>query len=139
MNVLLDSNIALDIMLRREPFYHDAKDIVEDSQNGVYTAFVSASAVTDIYYIACRILKDEKLVMSRLKALLKTVAVAAVTGAEIHRAINLDWADFEDCVQYTAGENLAVRYIITRDTDGYAASEIPVVSPEKFLDMITID
>ncbi|GHV28025.1 hypothetical protein AGMMS4952_10760 [Spirochaetia bacterium] len=50
-----------------------------------------------------------------------------------------DWADFEDCVQYTAGESLAVSYIITRDPDGFAASGIPVVRPEKFLDMITID
>jgi predicted nucleic acid-binding protein len=98
MNVLLDSNIALDIILLREPFYQNAKKVVESSRHGMGTVFVSASAVTDIYYIACRILKDEALVMSRLKVLLKTVDIATVTGADIRRAIDLDWADFEDCV-----------------------------------------
>jgi predicted nucleic acid-binding protein len=139
MNVLLDTNIALDVILQREPFCQYAKKIADGSKRGIYTAFVSASAITDIYYIACRDLKDEKLVMSRLKTLLKTVDIAAVTGTEIHRAITLDWADFEDCVQFTAGESLAVSYIITRDPAGFAPSGIPVVSPEKFLDMITVD
>jgi hypothetical protein len=58
--------------------------------------------------------------------------------------IALDIILQRECVQFVAGESLAVSYIITRDPCnfgclGYAASGIPVVSPEKFLDMITID
>ncbi|GHT87621.1 twitching motility protein PilT [Spirochaetia bacterium] len=139
MNVLLDTNIALDAILQREPFFQDAIAIVKDSQHGAYTAFVSASAVTDISYIAGRELRDNKLVMERLKLLLKTVDIAAVTGVEIRRAIELAWADFEDCVQFTAGERLAVRYIITRDAGDFAESCIPTLSPEQFLAMITVD
>jgi predicted nucleic acid-binding protein len=139
MNVLLDTNIALDVILRREPFYQNASNIVKDSRDGIYTAFVSASAVTDIYYIAGGELKDKKLVMDRIKTLLKTVKIAAVTGLEIRRASDLAWTDFEDCVQFTAGENLDARYIITRDAGGFVESEIPTVSPEQFLAMITVD
>ncbi|GHV68793.1 twitching motility protein PilT [Spirochaetia bacterium] len=139
MNVLIDTNIALGVILRREPFYQNASIITDGSQKGMYTAFMSASAVTDISYIACRRLRDKKLVMSRLKALLETVDIAAVTGVEIRRAIDLDWADFEDCVQFTAGERIAVRYIITRDAGDFAKSGIPAVSPEQFLAMITVD
>ncbi|GHV61361.1 twitching motility protein PilT [Spirochaetia bacterium] len=139
MKVLLDTNIALDVILQREPFYQNSSNIVNDSNDGAYTAFVSASAVTDISYIAGRELRDKKLVMSRLKLLLKTVDIAAVTGVEIHRAIDLAWTDFEDCVQFTAGERLAVRYIITRDPGGFAGSGIPVLSPDQFLAMITVD
>ena len=139
MNVLLDSNVALDVILRREPFYQNAGIIADGSQKGVYTALMSASAVTDIYYIACRELRDKKLVMERIKALLETVDIAAVTGVEIRRAIALDWTDFEDCVQFTAGERIAVRYIITRDAGDFAGSGIPVRSPDQFLTMITVD
>ena len=139
MNVLLDTNVVLDAILQREPFFQDADDIVDSSKQGAYTAFVSASTVTDIYYIACRRLKDEKLVMERLKVLLETVNVAAVTGREIRRAIELSWNDFEDCVQFTAGERLAARYIITRDPAGFTGSGIPVLSPERFLAMIVVD
>ncbi|GHU96663.1 twitching motility protein PilT [Spirochaetia bacterium] len=138
MNILLDTNVVLDEILRREPFYNPAADIIALAKLGCFTAFMSASTVTDMYYIACKDIKDKTLVMSRLKALLKTVEIAAVTGVEIHRAVDLAWTDFEDCVQFAAGESLAVRYIITRDAEGFASSGIPVVSPEKFLDMITV-
>jgi predicted nucleic acid-binding protein len=93
MNVLIDTNVALDVILRREPFYQNAKEIAEGSLHGVFTAFLSASAVTDTYYIACKGFKDKNLVMSRLKALLKTVDIAAVTGVEIRKALDLDWTD----------------------------------------------
>ena len=139
MNVLLDSNVALDVILLREPFYQNAKKIVDGSKQGVYTAFVSASAVTDIYYIACKDLRDKKLAMKQLKLLLQTVSVATVTGREIRRAIALSWNDFEDCVQFTAGERLAASYIITRDPAGFAGMEIPALSPGQFLAMITVD
>jgi len=52
--------------------------------------FLSASTITDIYYIISRTLKNKKTAMSLLKNLLKTVDVAAVTGNEIRQAINLD-------------------------------------------------
>lgn len=138
MNVLIDTNVALDEILRRQPFCDKAADIIGLAKLGKFTAFLSASAITDVYYIACKNLKDEKLAMLRLKALLKAVGIAAVTGAEIRRAFDLDWSDFEDCVQFAAGENLAVSYIITRDTGGFATSPIPAISPEKFLEIITI-
>jgi predicted nucleic acid-binding protein len=139
MNVLLDTNVVLDEILRRQPFCTKAADIIALSKLGKFTAFLSASTVTDVYYIACKELKDEKLVMTRIKMLLKTVDIAAVTGVEIRRAIDLAWTDFEDCVHFTAGESLNARYIITRDAGGFVESEIPTVSPEQFLAMITVD
>ncbi|GHV28028.1 hypothetical protein AGMMS4952_10770 [Spirochaetia bacterium] len=86
--VLLDTNVLLDEITKREPFYDNAANIISLAKLGRFTALVSASAITDMYYIACKDLKDKTLVMSRLKTLLKTVEIAAVTGAEIHRAID---------------------------------------------------
>jgi len=67
---------------------------------------------------------------------LKTVNVAAVTGEETHRALELDWDDFEDAVQYTVGEHIQVDYIITRDPSGYEDSSIPVIQPTGFLTLM---
>jgi len=74
--------------------------------------------------------------MGLLKEILKTVSIATVSGDEIYRAIELDWNDFEDAVQYTAGEQIHANYIITRDTGGYINSSIPVINPSDFLDII---
>jgi predicted nucleic acid-binding protein len=139
MNVLLDSNIVLDHILNRVPFADNANDIISLAKQGKFTAFVSASALTDIYYITSKSLKSQILALEELKCLLQTVDIAAVTGAEIRRAIDLAWPDFEDCVQFAAGENIQALYIITRDINGFSASVIPAVSPEKFIDIITVD
>ena len=61
------------------------------------------------------------------------VDIAAVTGSEIRRAIALDWGDFEDAVQYAAGENIGVDYIVTRNTSDFNSAVLPVVSPDELL------
>jgi len=83
-----------------------------------------------------RPINDKQKSIRLLKEVLKTVSIAAVSGEEIYRAIELDWNDFEDAVQYTAGEQIHADYIITRDTDGYINSSIRVINPRDFLDVI---
>jgi len=71
-----------------------------------------------------------------LKNLLTNVDIAAVTNNEIHRAIALDWSDLEDAVQYTAGETIAVDYLVTRNTSDFSAADYPVVTPDKLLSIL---
>ena len=58
---------------------------------------------------------------------------ATVTGDHIFQALNLDWDDFEDSVQFTVGEGLSVDYIVTRNTQDFSSGHIPAVTPEQFL------
>jgi predicted nucleic acid-binding protein len=102
MKILIDSNVALDALLKREPFYGSAVNVIRISQGGI-GLFVSASTITDIYYIARKSKGSKEIAINLIKDLLENVDVAAVTGNEIHKAISLDWGDFEDAVQYAAG------------------------------------
>jgi|GEM_PF-1469659 len=52
MKLLIDTNILLDVLLKREPFYHKAVEVLELVQYDHVQEYVSAAAVTDIYYIA---------------------------------------------------------------------------------------
>ena len=135
MKILVDSNVAIDVLLKNEPFYASSVKIVGLSKLGIQL-FLSASAVTDIYYIVTRSLKNKKIAMDLLKDLLKKVDVAAVTGNEIRQAVNLDWDDFEDAVQYAAGESIAVDYIVTRNKKDFASTVLPVVSPDDLLALL---
>jgi len=135
MKVLLDSNIAIDAVLKREPFYNAAARIIGISQGGI-GLFISASAITDIYYIVRKSTGNNEAAITLIKDLLENVDIAAVTGNEIRQAINLDWGDFEDAVQYAAGETIAVDYIITRNKKDFASAVLPVVSPDEFLTLL---
>ena len=136
MKILVDANVALDVLLERHPFYITGAKILGLSKGGI-ELFISASTVTDIYYIIRRELKSKETAVSLVKKLLETVDIATVSGSEIRRALDLDWGDFEDAVQYAAGESLAVDYIVTRNTSDFSSVSVPVITPDKLLSIIT--
>jgi len=135
MKILVDANIALDVLLERQPFYLSGSHILGLSKGGV-GLFISASAITDIYYIIRKKL-ERKTAVSLLRDLLANVEIASVSSKEIRRALDIDWNDFEDAVQYVTGESLAVDYIVTRNTSDFASAVLPVVTPDELLRIIT--
>ena len=136
MKILVDANVALDVLLERQPFYITGSQILGLSKGGI-ELFISASTITDIYYIIHREQKSKEKSAALVKNLLTSVDVAAVTGSEIRRAIDLDWGDFEDAVQYAAGEAISVDYIVTRNISDFASASLPVVAPNELLNILT--
>ena len=132
MKILIDTNVTIDVILENQPFLASSVKIIGLAELGI-KLFLSASAITDIYYIVSRAKKSKKIAMSLIKDLLESVDVAAVTGNEIRQAVSLDWDDFEDAVQYAAGESIAVDYIVTRNKADFASAALPVVSPDELL------
>ena len=136
MKLLIDTNVVLDILLRRELYYKNAAKIAVLSEKSHINCYVSASAVTDVYYIAYKELKNKGAAIDLLKKLFNAFRIATVSEASIYEALDLEWDDFEDCVQYTVGRNVNVDYIITRNPKDFDKSQIDVISPEAFLDMV---
>ena len=133
MKLLIDTNIVLDVLLKREEFYKAAFEILKRANSSDYICYVSASSVTDIFYISFKHLKNHSTVMEMLKKLFKIIKICAVDEADIRSAINLDWKDFEDAVQYCSAYHNQLDYIVTRNKKDYSNSEIPVITPEEAL------
>ena len=135
MKILIDANIALDVLLERQPFCVTGAQVLGLSKGGI-ELFLSASTITDLYYIIRRERKSKETAVALLKNILAHVDIAAVTGSTIRRAISLEWGDFEDAVQYAAGEDITVDYIITRNTSDFVSAAIPVVTPAELLKIV---
>ena len=135
MKVLIDTNVALDFLLHRED-YRNAENVYLLAEENKITGYISASAVTDIFFLAKGTL-GKKPTKEALKKLLKVFKPATVTDNHIFYALYLEWDDFEDSVQYVVGESLEVDYIITRNTKDYTPSTISAVTPEKFIELIS--
>lgn len=139
LNILIDTNVVLDFILHRQPFYTAAENIIETANLKIISAYVSASSVTDVYYLARRELRDRNLALQLLKNFLKIVKVAAVSEKEIESALNLSWRDFEDAVQYSVAKSNEMNYIITRNIEDFSGSEVAVVTPEDFCRILLED
>ena len=135
MKLLIDTNVVLDVLLRREPFFRTAAEVLNLTQRDDVREYVSASAITDIYYIANKQLKDRAAVRDLLERLLKIVSVAAVSEQEIRNALNLTWADFEDSVQYSVALLNEMDGIVTRNPDDYQEANMRIWLPEQTLEL----
>ena len=135
-NVLIDTNVALDYMLHR-PNYSNAKIIHLMAEQKFITGYISASAITDIFFLAKGTL-GKKSAKKALKDMLQVFKPATVTDSNIYQALDLDWDDFEDSVQYVVGESFSAEYIITRNTQDFASGSIPAVTPDEFIQVIAV-
>ena len=136
MRGLIDTNVILDVLLKRSPFYEAAIEVLKLSVREDIQEFVSASAITDIYYIAYKNMRDKAVVRELLKKLLLIVSVAGVSEEEIQKALELGWKDFEDSVQYSVALLNEMNGLITRNVKDYSSSEIQVWEPNQFLELV---
>lgn len=133
MKILIDTNVILDVLLKREPFYHDGAKILNLAKRDDIALFVSASAITDIYYIANQTLRNKMEIKTLLSNLLKVVSVASVSEDMIKNALELPWKDFEDSVQYSVAVLQKMEGIVTRNVNDYKEAEIDIWTPEELL------
>ena len=134
MRVLIDTNVILDFVLNRVPFAGDAAMLFQHIEKQTFSAVVSASAVTDIFYL----LQKEKVdAIAFLKDFLSAVDVLGVDKAIIMYALYSGWTDFEDAVQAQVAIENNIDAIITRNTKDYSKlKEVQVLTPTKLLQKI---
>ena len=88
--ILIDTNVALDILLKRQD-YPNAKVVYLLAEENKIACYISASAITDIFFLAKGTL-GKKSTKEALKDMLQVFKPAAVTDSHIYQALDLDWA-----------------------------------------------
>lgn len=131
-SLLLDTNVVLDILLERQPWVADGEALWDAHENRQIQAFLTASAVTDIFYI-CRKIVGSNRARLLVRSCLKNLAIIAVDGEVLARADALPMDDFEDALQLACAERHGVDAIVTRDAAGFSGSKILVLAPQELI------
>jgi predicted nucleic acid-binding protein len=134
MKLFLDTNILLDILLHRKPFYAASAQVFRLIEIGIYTGMTTPISLTTIEYVATK-QHGRIITTSLIKQLCDVLAIASVDAAVVQAALDSPFDDFEDAVQYVAALNAGCTHIITRNTSDFAASQLPVLPPAVFLEM----
>ena len=138
MRVLVDTNVILDFLLKREKFFHYSSEIFQLLFLKRIQGFISASSCTDLFYIISKT-KNKNIAKELLYNLMEVLEVLEVNKKIILRALESNFSDFEDSVQAYCALYHNIDYIITRNTKDYSASPVPAVSPQEFLDNFSDD
>ena len=133
MKILLDTNIILDFFLEREPFFQEASELFDAIADRRIEGFITASSVTDIFYICRRQTKNIKQARQILTTTLALLNICPVDRDILETALKSSLADFEDAVQIACAESQNLEAIITRNTQDFQNANIPVISANQIM------
>jgi len=131
-NLFLGTNIVIDLLGEREPFYESAAKIATLADKGKVQIIVSALTYSTAYYILSRyeisdVVKEK---MRKFKVIAET---SDLTDKIIDKGLTSKFSDFEDSLQYYCAIKSECSLIITRNGKDFKESEIPVLSPVEYL------
>lgn len=135
MRVLLDTNIVLDFLLEREPFLMDADALFQTIRSGRVEGYITATTLTDIFYIA-RKNKGIERARQDIFDLLALMQICSVDRSILETAISSNLPDFEDAVQIACALNENLDAIITRDTQDFADACLQILSAGELLERL---
>ncbi|NOU45479.1 MAG: PIN domain-containing protein [Bacteroidales bacterium] len=134
--LFLDTNIVIDLLAKREPFYEEAAVLFTMADNKVLQLFVSALTFANTNYILLHVMKPEeaKLILRKLKLIVHVLSLDdKIVGLSLN---DNGFSDYEDALQYyTALENGADA-IITRNLRDFQKAKMPVMTASQFLKSI---
>ncbi|MCD8038432.1 MAG: PIN domain-containing protein [Lachnospiraceae bacterium] len=139
MRWMIDTNIFLDVLIEREPFYKDSKVILEACESHKVQGFISASSATDIFYLVRKHFHNNELAYKALGAVLDIVKVLTVTNEDVIAAYVQRAVDFEDCLLAVCAKANQCDAVITRNKKDFFAFGIAVLTPAEALDLISKD
>jgi predicted nucleic acid-binding protein len=132
IKALIDTNIIIDYLNDRTPYADNAEKIFNLCEQGELIGVLTASSVTDIYYIMRKITGREK-TLSSLKLLFSVFDVADVGKNDLLRAMESTIKNFEDALIAMCAKRVNANCIVTRNVHDFINSPVPPMSPDDFL------
>ncbi|MEO6150225.1 MAG: PIN domain-containing protein [Mucilaginibacter sp.] len=130
--LFLDSDILLDMLLEREPFYGFSQLLIIESNDKGYSLNTSALIIANIHYILAK--KTNKLYAREgIRKLIGRVNVLSFEMDDISMALESRFDDLEDAIQYYIAKKNKCDAILSRNIKHYKLAELPVLTAEQFL------
>ncbi|MEI8049476.1 MAG: PIN domain-containing protein [Bacteroidota bacterium] len=136
INILLDTNIVIDLLASRDPFYVEAAELFSLADKKSLKLSVSALSLANTHYILSKFTNDQEArkILRNFKVI---VDILPLDDKVVDLALNSDFKDFEDAIQYfTAIENNQ-KLIVTRNKSDFKESKIPIMTAGEFIKSIS--
>ena len=132
MRLFIDTNIMLDLLGERVPFYDSIAKIATLADKGTVSLIVSALSYSTVFYLLTKYESKEK-VREKLRKFKIISEVAGVDETIIEKGLNSTFTDFEDSLQYFCALRTKSDVLLTRNQKDYKESAIPVMSADEYL------
>ena len=133
--LFLDTNVVLDLLGERDPFYITAARIATLADRGKVRLIVSALTYSTVYYLLSKFESSEaaKEKIRKFKVIAET---SDLTDKVVEQGLASKFKDFEDALQYYCALKTECNVLITRNGKDFKMSDIPVFSPDEYLNSL---
>jgi predicted nucleic acid-binding protein len=132
--VFVDTDILLDVLDQREPFYSSAAHLLSKADQKELRLLASALSFTTLHYLLRKKHTNvgSRKILLRLKSIVQVISVGEKI---IDLALTSEFNDFEDAVQYYCAIENKATTLITRNLKDYKHASLPVMTAEGFMKM----
>jgi len=134
--VFIDSDIILDLLCKREPFYTFAAEVFTLGDTKQIELVTTSVVFANVFYILRKLLGIDK-AKELLRKLRIIISVVSVDEKVVDLALNSKFADFEDGLQYFTARENDIKIILTRNVKDYKEKELLIQTPEEYLKAIS--
>lgn len=130
--LLVDTNVVLDLLARREDYFKEAQELFTLSDHNKVQLNVSSLTFANTHYILSEQLKTPNVrkILRKLKVL---VNVISLNDKIIELALDSDFKDFEDAIQYYSALKCGADIIVTRNQKDFKRAKIPVLTAREYM------
>lgn len=137
MRAIIDTCIIIDALQNRVPFSTEAQAIFLLCANQKYEGFLTAKAMTDIYYLTHRHTHNDQATRKILSKLCTLFHLVDTSSIDIRNALLSETSDFEDAVMIETAIRSNVDCIVTRNTKDYKNAALPIYTPADFISLLS--
>ena len=132
MKIFADTNILLDVLVERQPFYNTSAQIWTLAESGQIKACISTISFNNTYYVIRKL--QGKATAQKVSQLLRDVFIPIPPANQVlFQAIDAEVDDFEDALQFHSALANGCNCLVSRDPDGFPPGPIPILSPVEFV------
>ncbi len=130
--VFIDTNVMLDLLGERVPFYESIAKIATLADKGQIKMVVSALSYSTVFYLLSKF-EDSEVVKEKLRKFKVITETSDLTDKIIEKGLVSKFTDFEDALQYNCAIKSDCNVLITRNLKDFRLSAIPVMTPDEYL------
>ncbi len=133
--VFLDTNIMLDLLGERDPFYTSIAQLATLADQKKLKMIVSPISFATVNYFLSKYdgIYNAKEKLRQFKILCE---ISKIDETIVEKALNSNFEDFEDSLQYFCALDSKCDVMITRNGKDFKLSLIPVMTADEYLKSI---
>ncbi len=132
MNVLVDTNIFLDVLLERSAFLSESQKVLSWCESHPGSGWIAWHSLSNLAFIGKKMVGPRKTTLA-LEQILDCFQVAPVDTREAKQALSFGFSDFEDAMQGASAVSADAKWILTRNVSDFKHSPVPALKPGPFL------